>query len=62
MKGYKTLILNGALAVVPLIDVVVSNGALVSALTPHAAEVMSIIGLINVVLRWVTTTPVLKSE
>ena len=62
MKGYKTLAVNGALAVIPVIDAVANNGAVIAALVPHAEAVISVIGLLNLVLRWVTTTPVLKSE
>jgi hypothetical protein len=62
MKGYKTIVVNGALAVLPVIDYVANNGHVVAAVIPHATAVMSVIGLINVILRWVTTTPVLKQE
>lgn len=62
MKGYKTLAVNGALAVIPVIDAVANNGAVIASLLPHAESVISVIGLINLVLRWVTTTPVLKQE
>lgn len=62
MKGYKTLAVNGALAVIPIIDYVANNGELVAAVVPNAAAFMSIIGLVNVVLRWVTTTPVFNKE
>lgn len=63
MKGYKTLIVNGAVAVLPAIDFLANNGQIISALTGgQAAVVMSVLGLVNMVLRWVTTTPVLKSE
>lgn len=63
MKGYKTLIVNGALVLVPIVDVVANNSALVqSMLGKYGAAVVSVIGLVNLVLRWVTTTPVLKSE
>ena len=63
MKGYKTLVVNGALAVLPVIDMAVNNGEILSAvLGANAAPVISVIGLVNMILRWVTTTPVLKSE
>lgn len=63
MKGYKTIAVNGALAVLPVVDYVVNNGELVSAVAgDHAVAVLSIVGLINIVLRWITTTPVLKAE
>lgn len=63
MKGFKTIIVNGALATAPIIDYVINNGELVSAIAgDHAGAVLSIIGLINIVLRWVTSTPVLAAE
>ena len=63
MKGYKTLVVNGALAVLPVVDYVANSGHIVSAITgDHAAAILSVVGLINMVLRWVTTTPVLKAE
>ena len=63
MKGYKTIAVNGALALLPIVDYVVNNGEIVSAVTgEHAAAILSIIGFVNVVLRWITTTPVLKAD
>lgn len=63
MKGYKTLIVNGAVAVLPMIDMAVNNGEILSVvLGGHAAAALSVLGLVNVVLRWVTTTPVMKGE
>ena len=63
MKGYKTLILNGAVAVAPIIDLAINNGAVISALTGvEAATVLSALSLANIVLRWVTTTPIFKTE
>lgn len=63
MKGYKTLILNGAVAVAPIIDLAINNGAVISALTGgEAATILSVLSLANIVLRWVTTTPIFKTE
>ena len=63
MKGYKTLIVNGALATIPVIDLALNNGDLIAAVAPqHAGAILSVVGLINIVLRWVTSTPVLKGE
>lgn len=63
MKGYKTLVVNGSLAVLPLVDFVVNNGSIVAAVVgENAPAILSFIGLVNVVLRWITTTPVLKAE
>ena len=63
MKGYKTLIVNGAVAVVPIIDLALNHGEILGAvLGPYGVAAVSVLGLINVILRWVTTTPVLKAE
>jgi hypothetical protein len=63
MKGYKTVAVNGAAALIPIVDLVVNNGAILAAITPTgAATALSVLGLVNVILRWVTTTPIFKSE
>ncbi len=63
MKGYKTIIVNGAAVLIPIIGFFLDNGAMAaSVLGPYGAGAISILGLVNIVLRWVTTTPVLKSE
>lgn len=63
MKGYKTLILNGAVAAAPIVDLALNNGAVITALTGgQAAAVLSALSLANIVLRWVTTTPIFKVE
>lgn len=63
MKGYKTVILNGAAVVIPIVDLVVNNGALITAISPTGAGViLSVLGLVNVVLRWITTTPIFTGE
>lgn len=63
MKGYKTLIVNGAVSVLPVVDFVANNGNAISAvLGERGAAALSILALVNMVLRWVTTTPVLKGE
>jgi hypothetical protein len=59
MKGYKTLIVNGAAAMVPVIDVIANSGALFG---PKGAAAVSLLALVNIVLRWVTTTPIFKEE
>lgn len=63
VKGYKTLVVNGAVAVLPALDYLVNHEGIVgTVLGPNAVVVLSVLGLVNMVLRWVTTTPVLKSE
>lgn len=63
MKGYKTILLNGIVMLVPLVDMLVNNGALFSALLgEHTPVALSVLGLLNIGLRWITTTPIGKSE
>lgn len=63
MKGYRTLIVNGAVAVLPWVDAALNHGEIVGAvLGPKGAAVLSVLGLVNIVLRWITTTPVLRAE
>lgn len=61
MKGYKTIAVNGAAALIPLIDFTINNGEWLGLLLgPQGAVALSALGLINVVLRWITDTPVFK--
>lgn len=63
MKGYKTAVFNGAIAALPLVDWVATNGTYVTPfLGAHAGAVLSVVGLANFVLRWVTTTPIFKQD
>ena len=63
MKGYKTVLVNGAVALLPIVDLVANNGALVSAIVPaYGTAVISVLGLVNIVLRWITTTPIFQAE
>lgn len=63
MKGYRTMILNGAMVALPILDYVGSNGAVVGALLgPAGATALSLLGLANMILRWITTTPVFRAE
>ncbi len=61
MKGFRTLVINSAIAVLPVLDFIVNNGAVISSLTgPQGATIVSAIGLVNVGLRYITDTPVGK--
>ena len=63
MKGYKTAVFNGAIAALPLVDWIATNGTYVTPfLGAHAGAVLSVVGLANFVLRWVTTTPIFKQD
>lgn len=63
LKGYKTLLVNSAIAIIPILDIITNHGDAINALTGgQAAGVISAIGLLNMGLRWVTTTPVMKGE
>lgn len=63
MKGYKTAVFNGAVAAIPVVDWLVSNGTFITPfLGAHAGAVLSVVGLANFVLRWITTTPIFKQD
>jgi hypothetical protein len=63
MKGYKTAIFNGAIAAIPVFDWLATNGTFITPfLGAHAGAVLSVVGLANMVLRWVTTTPIFKQD
>jgi hypothetical protein len=63
MKGYKTAIFNGAVVALPAIDWIATNGTFITPiLGAHAGAVLSVVGLANMVLRWVTTTPIFKQN
>lgn len=59
MKGYRTAIFNAAVAIAPVFDLLASGGALFG---EQSAAVVSLIGLVNLLLRWITTTPIFKTE
>ena len=63
MKGYRTAVFNGAVAALPLVDWVATNGTFITPfLGAHAGAVLSVVGLANFVLRWVTTTPIFNQD
>lgn len=63
MKGYRTVILNGLVAAIPVIDAVVNNGAALGPiLGPHGAAIIAGLGVINLGLRTITNTPVGKKK
>jgi hypothetical protein len=63
LKGYKTMLVNGAAAALPVLDQVLANGEVIGVvLGAQGAAALSILGLLNMVLRWVTKTPVFKAE
>lgn len=59
MKGYKTVVVNAAATILPIVDVLANSGALFG---PSGAAAVSLLALANIVLRWVTTTPIFKDE
>lgn len=63
MKGYRTAIFNGALVALPVVDWLATNGTfLTPVLGANAGAVLSVVGLANMVLRWITTTPIFKAK
>lgn len=61
LKGYRTWIVNIALAILPLAEVLgpIVNLPEVAAVIPeeYTAWYMLAVALINLYLRWITTTP-----
>ena len=62
MNGYRTIIVNSAATLLPAVAYLLDAPWVVSVLGPQGAMALSILGLINMVLRWVTTTPIFVSE
>ena len=63
MKGYKTTVFNSAVVALPLIDWIATNGTFITPLLgANAGAVLSVVGLANMILRWVTTTPIFKQD
>jgi len=59
MKGYKTVVVNAAATLLPIIDILANSGALFGT---NGAAAISLLALTNLVLRWITTTPIFKDE
>lgn len=63
MTGYKTLIFNSAVTLLPAVDFVLNNGsALAPLLGPHGGLVLSVLGAVNILLRAVTNTPIMQGK
>ena len=61
MKGYKTLIFNSAVTLLPAVDFVINNGALLAPMIgPNGGVVLSILGGINIILRALTDSPIMS--
>ncbi len=62
-KGYKTVVINGLAAAIPVLDYVVNNGAVLGpVLGPQGAAILGVLGVVNVGLRMITDTPAFKSK
>lgn len=58
MKGWRTVVFNGAVAAIPLTDWVLSNGQIIGPfLQANAPLVMAGVAFVNLLLRKVTSTP-----
>lgn len=65
MKGYRTILINGALLLIVATDYIVSNGSLVQAAVSDpkmATLVLGGLNILNLVLRSVTDGPVGKGK
>lgn len=62
-NGYKTVIFNGLVAAIPVLDYVLNNGAIIGpALGPHGAAILGALGVVNIGLRAITDTPMGKQR
>lgn len=64
MKGWKTILFNAAVAMVPLIDLLLADGTILTTLMgspERATATMTVLGAVNVLLRAVTNTPVFEN-
>ena len=65
MKGYRTILLNLAMLLIPICDYLVTGGTLVSTMIDDpkwATIVVVTINILNIVLRFITTTPIGKDK
>lgn len=54
----KTIILNGAVTLAGVLDLILSNSGVTTALFPALAPYMALFGAVNVILRYLTTQSV----
>lgn len=63
LKGKRTLIVNGTIALLPAVDWLLNNGELVAlVMGAYGPQAMAALGAINILLRLVTDTKVLASK
>lgn len=65
MKGYRTIAVNLALMLLALTDYFIANGTLVAQVVENpkaSALVVAGINVLNIVLRFATTSPVGRKE
>jgi hypothetical protein len=65
MKGWRTIFINVGLALIPVLDYVLNNGTILAALIAnpvHMTLAIAGINIVNIILRFVTTTPIGKSS
>ena len=54
MQGYKTVVVNGAIAALPLVDMVANNSAIINAIVPaYGGTILSVIGLVNLIVSFI---------
>jgi hypothetical protein len=54
----KTIVLNGAVTLAGVLDLVLSNSGVTTALFPALAPYMALFGAVNVILRYLTKTSI----
>ena len=63
LKGWKTLFFGAAVIAVPVLDYSLNQSALINLIPDEYREVaISLVGLVIIVLRMATTTPVMQGE
>lgn len=56
----KTMIVNGVVAGASLLDVVLSNAGVIGAVLPGVAPWIAVLSALNMFLRAITTSPLVK--
>jgi hypothetical protein len=59
MKGWRTLIVNVAAAILPITDLLANNGGV---LGPAGGVAVAVLGGLNIFLRMLTTTPIFEGR
>ena len=53
----KTMVANGVMVAASVTDMVLGNAGVITAMLPGVAPYMAVVGVANMVLRWMTEQP-----